>query len=58
MLAIYNGMTQASSVNIVAIKSRRKYANPCMSMRLGNARYSEPESDAAWRVTLAACDHP
>jgi hypothetical protein len=33
-------MTQTSSAIIVAIKPRWKYAKLCMSMRLGNARYS------------------
>jgi hypothetical protein len=33
-------MTQTSSAIIVAIKTSMEYAKMCMSMRLGNARYS------------------
>jgi len=33
-------MTQTSSAIIVAIKPGMEYARLCMSMRLGNARYS------------------
>jgi hypothetical protein len=36
----YNEMTHTSSAIIVAIKPSMKYANLCMSMRLGKARYS------------------
>ena len=40
MLAFLTEMTQTSSANIVAIKPSMEYAELCMSMRLGNARYS------------------
>jgi hypothetical protein len=38
--APYNGMTQTSPAIIVAIKPSMEYATLCMSMRLGNVRYS------------------
>lgn len=37
---LYNGMTQMSSVIIVTVKPSVEYAKLCMSMCLGNARYS------------------
>jgi hypothetical protein len=36
----YNEMTQTNSAIIAAIKPSMEYADGCMSMRLGNARYS------------------
>jgi hypothetical protein len=40
MLAFLTEMTQASSANMVAIKPSMEYAELCMRMRLGKARYS------------------
>ena len=37
---LYNGMTQASSMIIVAAKPSMEYAKLCMDMRSGKARYS------------------
>ena len=37
---LYNGMMQTSSAIIVTVKSSMEYADLCISMRLGNVRYS------------------
>jgi hypothetical protein len=41
-----NKVTQTNSAIIAAIKPSMEYAKLCMSMRLGNARYSAEPVDA------------